>query len=104
MKWNHYICGRCKGVTIAKHEDEGVTPFMVNCRATSGCFGLAESRCYHNSQADDQRPDIVWYRPATVDAAKLEIKRTVPARYRRATLEHYELGGCLMRELPRVVH
>lgn len=103
-KWNHYVCPRCKGITIAKHEDEGVTPFFLNCRATPGCLGLAESRIYRCSQDDNQRPDVVWYRPASELEAREEIARTVQAPYREATLEHWRMGGALMRELPRTTH
>lgn len=103
-KWNHYTCPRCKGVTIAKHEDEGVTPFALRCLATPGCSEFALSSCYQCSQADDQKPDVIWYRPTTEPEAIAEIQATVPAQYHAATLEHWRQGGCLMRELPRVTH
>lgn len=103
-KWNHYVCPRCKGITVTKHEADGVTPFLLRCRATPGCVEWAQSQMYQVSQDDNQTPDIVWYRPATEAEAIAEIRATINARYREGALEHWKNGGALMRELPRVTH
>lgn len=95
--WNHYTCEACGAVTIAKHEDEGVTPFMLRCRATSGCREIATSGMYRGPQDDDQVPHIIWYRPKT--AAELEAALApMSDRARVSTREHYEKGGALLRE------
>lgn len=104
MKWNHYVCPRCKGVTVAMHEDDGVTPFLLRCRATPGCLEFAVSENYRCSQDDNQKPDVIWYRPTTETAAIAAIAATVEKQYRVAMLEHWRLGGALVRELPRIVH
>lgn len=103
-KWNHYTCQLCKGVTIAKHVDDGVTPFILGCKATPGCLGHAMSSMYRCSQAEDQRADVEWYRPATLEEAIQAINDTIPEGGKPWALDHWQQGGCLMRELPRVTH
>src|SRR5882672_1113027 len=92
-KWNHYRCPRCQGVTVAMHEADGVTPFLLSCRATPGCTEWAMSENYRGSQADDQKPDVIWYRPETEAEAIAEIAATIQEPYRQATLEHWRMGG-----------
>ena len=41
-KINVYVCQKCGGLTVTVDVDEGVTPFMLGCRATgkeSDCDG-----------------------------------------------------------------
>lgn len=112
MIWNHYRCEQCGQLTIAKHDQDGVTPFRLRCRATLGCKGDAFSLMYRGPQDPDQVPHVVWYRPdpAQLDA---EILANIAAELRRGERmpmtaserrrlhlwmrEHYEKGGCLMR-------
>lgn len=105
-KWNHYHCPDCGGVTIARHDDEGVTPFLLRCRAKDirtkghtiqGCRGMAESSFFIGSQVDDQQPHVIFFRPS--DAAEaIDAINKEPRRFRAAMLEHYRMGGSLMRE------
>ncbi len=105
-KWNHYVCPDCGSITVARHDDEGVTPFLLRCRAKDtvttqghrieGCDGMAQSNFFSGPQADDQTPHVIFYRPAA-DAAIVEILK-MPKRFQSAMLEHYKMGGSLLRE------
>lgn len=66
-KWNHYQCPLCRAVTVARHDAEGVTPFMIRCRATPGCSVMAESTFFAGPQNDDQVAHVIFFRPATRD-------------------------------------
>lgn len=94
--WNHYICQKCKGITVAKHETDGVTPFGVQCRARYGCDGLASSLLFRCSQDDRQIPHIIFYRPPKKLA--MEFIQAIENPHQRAWYkDHYENGGSLMR-------
>lgn len=95
-KWNHYHCPECNGVTIARHDDEGVTPFMLRCRATTSCSGMAQSCFFYCSQDDAQVPHVIFYRPATAQAIK-DIRKS-PKNERVWLMDHYSRGGSLMKE------
>ena len=104
-KWNHYLCERCVGVTIARQDDEGVTPFMLRCRAKDvvvdgnlvhGCEGIAESCFYNCSQSNTQHPNVIFYRPTPEEA--IAIINQMPSHHRAGMLEHYEKGGALLKE------
>lgn len=110
--FNHYRCEACGAITIAKHEDQGVTPFQIRCRATARCRGDAFSCFYRGPQDPAQVPHIVWYRPTPIDV-DAEITKGIEQLRRQGELDgsnatqreqlhanmrrHYELGGCLMR-------
>lgn len=110
MKWNHYTCQKCGAVTVARHDQEGTTPFLIRCRArdevlpsgarVQGCDGMAESCLFHCSQADDQKAHVIFYRPDGLLDALTEINKE-PRRFRVDLLEHWEQGGALMREAAR---
>lgn len=107
IRWNHYICEKCGGITVARHDDEGVTPFMLRCRVKDipgargtlmhGCEGFAESAFFNCSQDDAQCPHVIFYRPADAMVAVEAINRE-PKKQRAWLLEHYQKGGALMRE------
>lgn len=106
-KWNHYFCPSCKGITVARHDNEGVTPFTIRCRAKDtfgvngarahGCEEAAHSQFFDVSQDDNQKPHVVFYRPELIDAIEAINKQPVQAR--PWYLEHYMKGGALMREV-----
>lgn len=100
-KWNHYICEECGGTTTARHDDEGVTPFMVRCRAKDNeprrCRGYASSTFFSGPQNEDQVAHIVFFRPRTEEEAVEAIKKE-PKRFRDAIIDHYRQGGALMRD------
>lgn len=95
--FNHYVCEKCRQTTITFHEDDGVTPFMLKCRATPNCQGVAYSSFYRNSQDPAQVPHVIWYRPATPETLDKAI-RQYPKRFRADVLQHFNLGGCLDRK------
>ena len=105
-KWNHYVCPDCGGTTIARHDDEGVTPFLLRCRAKDvvtaqghlieGCNGMAQSNFFSGPQDDNQIPHVIFYRPCA-DVAVTEILK-MPKRVQAAMLQHYQMGGSLLIE------
>lgn len=58
---NQYTCQECGGVITTIDRAVGVTPFMLLCRATSGCQGSMHSSMYRVDQ--DLVPDYEWYKP-----------------------------------------
>lgn len=97
--FNHYICEKCGAITIAKHEHDGVTPFMLGCWATPGCKGTAMSRFYRGPQGEEQRPHVVWYRPQSEAELEAALNQEPNVDHREWMREHYENGGCLMRDV-----
>lgn len=97
-KWNHYYCEECGQVTIARHDNEGVTPFMLRCRATIGCEGFTSSCFFECDQSDNQIPHVIFYRPESRKDAKRIIKRETNEANREWLQDHYDKGGALMRE------
>jgi len=104
-KWNHYKCLKCGGVTVARHDDEGVTPFIIRCRAKDenhpnarvrGCTGHAESSFFSGSQDDNQKPHVIFYRPSH-EQAMADIAKE-PIRDQKWLIDHYLKGGSLMKE------
>jgi hypothetical protein len=89
---NGYRCSVCGGLTVTAHVDEGVTPFMLDCRASGqegDCPGMAQSLIFR-LPPDAPEPAWEWYR-----ASKTEMKR-----FRRddpAMFEHCSKGGLLIR-------
>lgn len=98
VKWNHYVCPSCHGITISKEFDDGVTPFMFRCRATPNCTDHARSSFYRCSQDPNQTPHVVFYRPTDRAEALANIKG-YPKRFRKAMIEHWEKGGSLERKV-----
>lgn len=83
-KRNIYTCDRCHGHVVTWDRDDGVTPFMITCRAGDGCRGMMTSSMY---RVFDQtmRPGFEWYRPASA------------AGLAAAVRDHVERGGLLLR-------
>lgn len=88
-KVNVYKCEECGHETVTVNRDEGVTPFMIKCRAMNGvtCKAMARSLMYRVNQ--NRRPDWEWYRP---DDAELTTKTEEEAA-------HVKRGGLLIRKL-----
>lgn len=83
---NLYTCTTCRGQVVTIDTDKGVTPFMISCRATSGCDGFMNSSFY---SCDQTRPaQFEFYRPETIDGMDPETK------------EHVRKGGLLLRPMP----
>ncbi len=85
---NLYTCDMCRGEIVTIDTDKGVTPFMISCRATSGCKGFMASSFYHCDPA--RVAQFEWYRPETIEG------------FDPATKEHVMKGGLLLRPLPGI--
>jgi len=87
-RMNLYTCNTCRGEVVTIDTDEGVTPFMISCRATSGCKGVMQSNFYH---CDPSRvAQFEWYRPETIKGLD------------QWTQEHVKKGGLLLRPTPGI--
>jgi hypothetical protein len=86
---NPYTCQDCGGITNTAHVDDGVTPFMLDCRATPGCKGWAHSAGYPKGPRPPHipAPTWEWYRPDAKEAAKLS----------PGMADHVAQGGLLIR-------
>jgi hypothetical protein len=93
-KENVYTCSRCGGFTVTVDVAEGVTPFMIGCRASgkSGdCSGDAYSAFYPKKPWPVHVPTTPaweWYRPGRGEVRRLD----------RASREHVKNGGLLLRK------
>lgn len=89
-KINVYTCEECGGFTVTIDIDEGVTPFMLRCRAPQfmggACDGWGQSGFY-KPRADVPAPAWEWYAP---DAAEL-------ATMDEAMADHCRNGGLNIR-------
>lgn len=91
---NVYTCPVCSGHTVTIDRDEGVTPFMIGCRASGkvgDCNGKAESSFYPPGPRPDHipAPSWEWYKP---DQTKFDTLS-------RWELEHVAKGGLLIRKI-----
>jgi len=59
---NIYTCEARFGHVVTVDLEDGVTPFMIECKAKDGCKGMMQSSMY---RVFDQRmrPNFEWYRP-----------------------------------------
>lgn len=85
-KVNVYTCPVCRGETVTIDVDEGVTPFMIACRATARCNGWAKSSMYR-PRTGHAPPAWEWYKPSASEAAKLS----------PGMRAHVEMGGLDLR-------
>lgn len=90
---NVYTCSKCGGYTVTVDLDEGVTPFMLRCRASGkegDCDGMAQSAMYPNGPrpASIPPPAWEWYSP--------DIKEL--ARSSPAMRDHAQRGGLFLRK------
>jgi hypothetical protein len=87
-KRNIYICEECYGHIVTCDAAEGVTPFMIGCKATADCKGMMQSSMY---RVFDQRmrPDFEWYSPTLEEATTLS----------PWVQEHVAKGGLVLRDV-----
>ena len=86
---NIYTCPKCGGQTVTIDVDEGVTPFMLRCRATGqegDCDGMAQS-CMYRVPADSPEPQWEWFKPCGSEYRKLS----------RQMRDHVDKGGLDIR-------
>lgn len=95
---NGWTCGTCGEHTYAVHVNEGVTPFMLGCRAEglepkkANCKGLARSMMYPSKPPPSHVKTAVkweWYTPDNVEYQLLN----------RDVREHVDKRGLLIRQL-----
>ena len=89
-KKNIYVCETCKGHIVTVDRDDGVTPFMLRCRATPECTGMMKSSLYRVFD-QDIGADHEWFRPDAHSTMLLG----------RGTQEHVEKGGLILRTVKR---
>lgn len=85
---NVYICRTCGHGFATIDCDEGVTPFMTECKMPN-CSGMAQSFCYRVPH--DLTPAYEWYRPEPNEIDTLTAH----------TADHVHKGGLLLREIKR---
>lgn len=86
---NVYTCEKCGGRTVTMHIHEGVTPFMLGCRASGkegDCDGAAMSAFYRVSPL--LKPEWEWFKPVGSEYNKLN----------DAMKEHVDKGGLDLRK------
>lgn len=86
---NVYQCRKCGGLTVTIDIHVGVTPFILNCRATGregDCGGHAES-WFYRTVAGIPPPAWEWFKPVGSEYRKLH----------RAMREHVDMGGLDIR-------
>ncbi len=90
---NVYTCEKCGGYTVTIDIHEGVTPFMLRCRASGregDCNGMAESSCYPKGPRPSHIPEPAWewFKPVGSEYRKLN----------RDMREHVDKGGLDIRK------
>lgn len=87
-KKNIYVCESCFGHIVTVDRDAGVTPFMLQCKASDGCKGMMKSSLY---RVFDQSigADHEWFRPESVEGLAIWEK------------SHVSNGGLLLRAVTR---
>lgn len=91
---NVYTCRVCHGYTVTVDRDEGVTPFLLDCRASGkwgDCSGQAESAFYPKGPRPLHIPAPAWewYKPEADEYKWLS----------GAIKEHVDQGGLLIRKI-----
>lgn len=90
---NVYVCEQCGGFTVTVDIDDGVTPFMLGCRAL-GEEGLCEGLAYSELYPPGPRPPHIpapaweWYKPTAQ-----ELKASTPGMQ-----AHAAQGGLFLRK------
>lgn len=85
-KKNIYTCSICRGHIVTRDREEGVTPFMISCKATENCKGMMQSSMYRVFDGS-MAATYEWYKPLDM--------RGLSAGER----EHVSMGGLLLRKM-----
>lgn len=85
---NVYVCQSCGDTVVTIDSEEGVTPFMIGCKATPGCKGDMYSSFYAVDQS--LNPEYEWYKPTSFD-------QYPEGEHREAMKRHVEDGGLEIR-------
>lgn len=89
---NAYKCEKCGKEMVTVNLTDGVTPFIVKCRANwpGQCGGMSQSRVYRIDQATPATWG--WYRPNDTELDALEFATP-------GVKEHVAKGGLMLRKL-----
>jgi len=97
---NVYTCQKCGGHTVTIDVDEGVTPFMIGCRADriieKRCEGMAYSNFYPEKPWPAHIPREAkweWYKPTDAELRKNYKDDDMYAQMK----EYVDKGGLDMR-------
>ena len=71
-KKNAYVCDKCKKHIITIDVDDGVTPFMIECKATKNCDGSMYSNFYSIDQS--MPAQLEWFMPKSSEGYSMEEK------------------------------
>lgn len=97
---NGWTCVECGGTTYAIHIANGVTPFMLGCRATEGCHGMAQSMFYPEGPVPESVLANVkheFYKQTKIEARKAE--KSAPG-----SVAHWRMGGLVIRPITSEGH
>ena len=85
---NVYTCQVCHKFFVTVDVDDGVTPFMTECKE-AGCKGGAHSSFYPTGPRPPRipAPTYEWYKPDAAEMASLS----------GGVRQHVEQGGLLLR-------
>lgn len=89
-KINVYTCAACGGKIVTEDIVEGVTPYMLACKATVGCGGLMRSSFYSVDQT--LKAGWEWYKPKSLHKYPPDVK------------SHIRAGGLMLRKKELQVH
>ena len=81
---NRYVCQTCGKGVITVNVHDGVTPFMILCKATKDCKGVMYSSFYDVPQ--ELPAQFEWFMPESFKGYSREMK------------EHFLKGGLDLRE------
>lgn len=85
---NIYVCDRCGEHVVTKDTEDGVTPFMIGCKAGCGCRGMMTSSMYRVFDPDGKMKwTYEWYRPSADRVISLS----------QWEYDHVSKGGLLLR-------
>lgn len=85
---NIYTCRKCRGHIVTRDADEGVTPFMIGCKATPGCDGMMHSSFYRVFDGT-LAASYEWYKPNVAQVLEPGVRR------------HVEKGGLVLRPVAK---
>ena len=85
---NMYTCRECHGNIVTVDRDEGVTPFMLKCRAWPGCGGPMQSHFYRGV-TERETPTYEWFKPTDLTGLDEGMR------------EHVERGGLVLRKIEK---
>lgn len=98
---NIYQCQTCLGLICTVDRDQGVTPFMIDCKATADCRGPMQSSFYMAHSL--LTATFEWFRPSADELAELCANLTGPRVEERAAayVDHVRRGGLVLRPIKR---